>query len=46
MVGMYFIKRYGKRNWAVYSADELVCVTLYKKGAKRVCVLLNNGGLK
>lgn len=25
--------RYGKRNWAVYVGSELLCVTLYKKGA-------------
>ena len=43
---MYFIKRFGKLNWAVYSADELVCVTVYKKGTKRVCELLNKGGMK
>jgi hypothetical protein len=30
------IERYGGRNWALYDADELVAVTLYKKGAVSV----------
>lgn len=31
------IERYGSRNWAVYdNSGELVCVTVYKKGAKEV----------
>jgi hypothetical protein len=31
---MITIERYGgTRFWAVYDADELVCVTVYKKGA-------------
>lgn len=30
------IKRYGQRNWAVYVAGELLCVTVYKKGARAV----------
>jgi hypothetical protein len=30
-------ERYGKtRFWAVYEAGELVCVTVYKKGANAV----------
>lgn len=32
---MITIERYRKtRFWAVYDGDELVCVTVYKKGAK------------
>jgi hypothetical protein len=31
------IERYAKtRFWAVYDGDELVCVTVYKKGAREV----------
>ncbi len=31
------IEKYGFRNWAVYdNNDELVCVTVYKKGAVEV----------
>ncbi len=31
------IEKYGSRNWAVYdNAENLVCVTLYKKGALEV----------
>lgn len=34
---MITIERYRKtRFWAVYDAGELVCVTVYKKGAKAV----------
>lgn len=29
------IRKYG-RNWAVYDGDDLVCVTVYKKGAIEV----------
>ena len=29
------IKKYG-RNWAVYDGYDLVCVTVYKKGASEV----------
>ena len=33
----YGIKRYGTgRFWALYEGGELVCVTVYKKGAKAV----------
>ena len=32
----YTFGRYGRRNWAVYDGDELVAVTVYKKGAKSV----------
>lgn len=34
---MYRVERYGTgRFWAVYKGGELVCVTVYKKGAKAV----------
>ncbi len=35
------IKKYGRRYWAVYDdRGELVCVTVYKKGAREVARLL------
>lgn len=37
---MYRIERYGRRHWAVYRKNELICVTVYKKGARRVRELL------
>ena len=37
---MITITRYGTRNWAVYLNDELVAVTVYRKGARRVAELL------
>ncbi|MFT4548840.1 MAG: hypothetical protein ACI8XO_002668 [Verrucomicrobiales bacterium] len=37
------VRPYGSRNWAVYEDGELLCVTVYKKGAvavaKRIGVL-------
>ena len=36
----YRFERYGSRNWAVYDGDELVAVTVYKKGAKSVVTRL------
>jgi len=30
------VRRYGSRNWAVYEDGELLCVTVYKKGAVAV----------
>ncbi len=27
------VKKYGNRSWAVYLNGELLCVTVYKKGA-------------
>lgn len=38
---MITITRYGTRNWAVYLNNELVAVTLYRKGARRVAELLS-----
>jgi hypothetical protein len=29
-------ERYSRRFWAVYEGDELLCVTVYKKGALAV----------
>jgi hypothetical protein len=35
------IKKYGYRNWAVYDdSGYLICVTVYKKGAKEVLIRL------
>lgn len=35
------IEKYGARNWAVRTAaGELVAVTLYKKGARRISEIL------
>jgi len=34
---LYSVGRYGARHWAVYDTeDELVCVTVYRKGAYEV----------
>lgn len=30
------VARYGARNWAVYVGEELLCVTVYRKGARSV----------
>jgi len=30
------VDKYGARNWGVYVGAELICVTVYKKGAMRV----------
>lgn len=30
------IEKYGSRFWAVWDGNELVCVTVYKKGAVEV----------
>jgi hypothetical protein len=30
------IAKYGNRFWAVYQGDELICVTVYKRGALEV----------
>jgi hypothetical protein len=30
------LKPYGSRFWAVYEGETLVCVTVYKKGARSV----------
>ncbi len=36
------IERYGARNWAVYVGEELLCVTVYLKGAQAVANALAN----
>ena len=30
------VEKWNRRHWAVYDGPELVCVTLYKKGAVEV----------
>ena len=36
-VAMFTVARYGRRYWAVLApTGELVCVTLYRKGAEEV----------
>ena len=34
------IERYGRRFWAVWDGLELVCVTVYRKGARSVVALV------
>ncbi len=34
------ITKYGGRNWAVWIGDELLAVTVYKKGARAVAELV------
>ena len=34
-------KKYGPRTWAVYVIEELLCVTVYKKGAEAVGGMLD-----
>jgi len=38
---MYFIRPYNYRFWAVWCASQLVCVTVYRKGAEEVARRLN-----
>ena len=33
---IFFIQPYGNRYFALYEGDDLVCVTVYKKGALEV----------
>ena len=37
---MITIEKYGNRFWAVYRDGELLCVTVYKRGAEAVRDLL------
>ena len=37
------IQKYG-RFWAVWDGEDLVCVTVYKRGAAEVARRLNQGG--
>jgi len=36
------VTKYASRHWAVWMDQELVAVTVYKKGAARVADLLRN----
>lgn len=39
-----YIRKYGDRYWAVYDGeDNLICVTVYKKGALEVLRRLSDG---
>ncbi len=38
---MYTIRKYRWRFWAVYCDRQLVCVTVYRKGAVEVARRLN-----
>ena len=33
---VFFIQSYGTRHYALYEREDLVCVTVYKKGALEV----------
>ena len=41
MSGLVTVEKYSSRSWAVYVGGELLCVTVYKKGAMAVksCIL-------
>lgn len=39
------ITKYGNRNWAVWTGDDLLAVTVYKKGARAIRDLLVRHGL-
>jgi hypothetical protein len=39
------ITKYGNRNWAVWIGEELLAVTVYKKGARAITGLLVSHGL-
>ena len=36
------VERYGDRNWAIYLDDDLLAVTVYKKGVLAVAMVLLN----
>ena len=38
---MYYVKPYKYRFFAVYLGHELICVTVYRKGAQEVARRLN-----
>lgn len=41
---VYYVEPYHsspKKTWGVYCGLELICVCLYKKGAEKVCRILN-----
>lgn len=35
------VEQYGSRHFAVYRGDDLIAVTVYRKGAERVALELN-----
>jgi hypothetical protein len=39
------ITKYGNRNWAVWIGEELLAVTVYRKGARAISELLVSHGL-
>lgn len=39
------ITKYGNRNWAVWTGDDLLVVTVYKKGARAIRDLLVSHGM-
>jgi hypothetical protein len=39
------ITKYGNRNWAVWIGEELLAVTVYRKGARAISDLLMSHGL-
>ncbi len=41
---VFFIQPYGNRYFALYEGNELVCVTVYKKGALEVKKRLETAG--
>ena len=36
-------QRYKRRFWAVYEGDDLLCVTVYQKGARAVIKRIRHG---
>jgi len=45
MVRKLKIQKYGSRNWSVYdNSGNLICVTVYKKGAVEVAKRLSDAG--
>jgi len=39
----FVYRRYGRRQWAVYCGEELVCVVAYRKGARALIEWLTRG---
>jgi hypothetical protein len=40
-MGKYEVQRYGARFFSVWLGAQLVCVTVYKRGAEEVAARLN-----
>jgi hypothetical protein len=40
---MLTYKKYKRRFWAVYEGDQLICVTVYKKGAVALIARIKKG---